>query len=219
MKKLIRKFRLLLPMLVFFIIYMVAFGILERHQADYYHVPYTRLDGMIPFVEFFIVPYILWFIFVPAVVLYLLFNDEEEYRNVCIRLMAGMSVFVVISALFPTRIFLRPLMMPRDNVFCDMVRGLYSIDTSTNVFPSIHVYNTLAVLWAVLRSRTRLFTERAIRVGSTVLSILIVFATVFLKQHSVIDVAGAVVLFWAVNRVIAARRSEYRLIPLLVNRR
>ena len=42
-------------------------------------------------------------------------------------------------ALIPNGQDLRPAVMPRDNIFCDLVAYTYSLDTNTNVFPSVHV--------------------------------------------------------------------------------
>lgn len=53
-------------------IYMPWFMYLEKHiTADSeYHVIHSVLDDKIPFVEYFIVPYLLWFVFITAVFLY-----------------------------------------------------------------------------------------------------------------------------------------------------
>ena len=206
-------------MLVFFVLYMLAFSVLEKYQASEYHYMFSKIDGMIPFCEVFVVPYFLWFLFIPAVVIYLLFAEENEYRYTSMILIIGMSAFIIISAVFPTKLQLRPAVMPRENIFVDMVRMLYSIDTSTNVFPSIHVYNTIVVLWAVFISRTRLFGKTVIRVCASVLSALIVLATMFLKQHSVIDVAGAFLLFGVVRTAVVAVYRQRRLIPSYGERR
>ena len=49
-------------------IYMPWFMYLEKHiTADSeYHVIHSVLDDKIPFVEYFIVPYLLWFVFIAA---------------------------------------------------------------------------------------------------------------------------------------------------------
>ena len=219
MKRLIHKIKILIPMLVFFVLYMFAFGVLEKYQALNYHYMFADIDRMIPFCEVFVVPYFLCFLFIPAVVVYLLFAEENEYRYTSMMLIIGMSAFIIISAVFPTKLQLRPVIMPRENIFSDMVKMLYSIDTSTNVFPSIHVYNTVVVLWAVFKSRTRLFGKTVVRVSAAVLSTLIVLATMFLKQHSVIDVAGAFLLFGVVRTAVVAFYRQRRLVPTFGERR
>ena len=70
---------------------------------------------------------------------------------------------------------------------------LYQRDTSTNVFPSIHVYNSVVAFIAINRCKA-LRKRKVIRAGAFVLSTLIILSTVFLKQHSVADVLGAFVM-------------------------
>ena len=60
-------------------------------------------------------------------------------------MMMGMTVFLIVSYVYPNVLHLRPSEFPRENVFTDMVRWLYRTDTPTNVLPSIHVFNSLAV--------------------------------------------------------------------------
>ena len=69
-------------------IYMPWFMYLEKHitAESEYHVIHSVLDDKIPFVEYFIVPYLLWFVFIAAVFLYFFFTDVEGgeaqfYRN------------------------------------------------------------------------------------------------------------------------------------------
>ena len=54
-----------------------------------------------------------------------------------------MTVFLLISTFFPNIQHLRPLKMPRDNVFTHLVLLLQKVDTPTNLWPSIHVYNSI----------------------------------------------------------------------------
>lgn len=67
---------------------------------------------------------------------------------------------------------------------------IYSSDTSTNVFPSIHVFNTIAMHTAVRHSVTLKKYPWAQRI-SGIIAVSIVLSTMFIKQHTVIDVVGA----------------------------
>ena len=105
----------------------------------------------------------------------------------------GMTLFLIISTLFPNGHHLRPQVMPRDNVFTDLIAGLYLTDTSTNIFPSIHVYNSIAAHLGIAKCEA-LRKYRALRFGSLILSVSIILSTVLIKQHSVLDLFGAVIL-------------------------
>ena len=80
--------------------------------------------------------------------------------------------------------------MPRDNIFTRLIEHLYHTDTATNLWPSIHVYNSIGAHLAIVRSRE--FANRpGIRKGSLVLCISIILSTMLIKQHSVFDVLTA----------------------------
>lgn len=178
---------------LYIFIYFPWFLWLERHVTDDFHLIHTALDDRIPFIEYFIIPYLLWFLFIAVFVLYFFFRDQQEFLRLALMLMSGMTLFLIISTVFPNGLMLRPDSFARDNIFVDLCRFLWSADTATNVFPSIHVYNSLAVAIAVVKSR-HLKTHRGVQVGAVLLTVLIILSTMFLKQHSVIDVIGGIFL-------------------------
>ena len=61
------------------LIYMPWFLFLEKHVTMNYHVVQTALDEEIPFIEYFIVPYMLWFVFIAATFLYFFFTDVQGF--------------------------------------------------------------------------------------------------------------------------------------------
>lgn len=151
------------------------------------------IDAYIPFCEFFIVPYLLWFAYVALAVVYFGVRDQEEGNRLVAFLIVGMTVFLIVSAVFPNGHCLRPKTFARNNIFVDMVKKLYIVDTSTNVLPSIHVYNSLAVMIAVWRTNL-LKKHRIIKTGLMLLGVSIICSTVLLKQHSMLDVMVAFIL-------------------------
>lgn len=175
------------------LIYFPWFGYLEKTVTSNYHVIHTALDDKIPFIEFFIVPYLLWFGFIAFAAFYFFFTDKNDFYRMAIFTITGMTVFLIISTLYPNGQNLRPTEFARDNIFVDMVNQVYKGDTPTNIFPSIHAYNSIAVYIAVCNSE-RLKNYKLIKYGSFSLTILIILSTIFLKQHSVVDVIGAIVL-------------------------
>jgi len=191
-KGLLADYRALSIMGVYMVVYLAAFYFLEKRDVAY-HVIHFGIDAYIPFCEYFIIPYLLWFVYVSATVVLLGIKDKEEGAKLVAFLIAGMTIFIVVSAIFPNGLNIRPRYFTRDNIFIDMVKWLYSIDTSTNVVPSIHVYNTLGVMIAVLRSR--LFCGRPIvKTGMLLLGVSIICSTVLIKQHSMLDVLTATIL-------------------------
>lgn len=192
---------------LYIFIYMPWFMFLERHVTTRYHVIQIRLDEHIPFIEYFIVPYLLWFVFIIAVFLYFFFTDVPGFYKMAKFMFAGMTIFLIISTFFPNGQDLRPVVFERDNIFVDMVRALYRADTCTNVFPSLHVFNSLSVCIAISES-SALKKHKGVCIGAYVLAALIILATMFLKQHSVIDALGAGLMAYVLYQFVYAPQKR-----------
>lgn len=192
MKQLLQKYKHAWVFLYAFL-YIPWFFYLEQHVTDNYHIIHTAFDEKIPFIEYFIIPYMLWFAFIAVTVGYFFFKDTSGFYRLIIFLFTGMTVFLIVSTIYPNGQILRPEIFERQNIFVDMVKKLYTTDTPTNIFPSIHVYNTIGVCIAIVRSQ-KLQQHRVVQYASLTLGALIILSTMFLKQHSVIDVIGAAAL-------------------------
>lgn len=197
-----------LPALAYGAFYLTSFHWLEAH-TKHYHIIYSSLDKYIPFCEFFVIPYLLWFLYIAVGGLFFIFfnDDSSEYWKLYLNLTFGMTLFLVISYLYPNGLMIRPNSFPRDNFCTNLVKMLYQADTSTNVLPSIHVYNSLAIFFAVNDCK-KLRKHKAIRISAGILSILIVLSTMFLKQHSILDVVLGIVISYSVYLIIYRTRFK-----------
>lgn len=192
---------------LYIFVYMPWFLFLEKHVTTRYHVIQTPLDEYIPFVEYFIVPYLLWFVFIAAVMLYFFLTDVEGFYKLAKIMFTGMTLFLIISTIFPNGQDLRPMVFERDNIFVDMVRMVYRADTCTNVFPSLHVFNSVCSCIAIHESR-ELQKHRAVCNGAYILAALIVLATMFLKQHSILDVMAAFLMAYVLYQFVYVREGK-----------
>ena len=144
----------------------------------------------------------------------LLRRDCTHYFYLCSVLFTGMALCLVFYFLFPNGVALRPETIGRTNLAALLVRGIWALDSSTNVCPSIHVASTVAILLAVQRSR--IWKHRKLTVGICwSLGILICLSTLFLKQHSFIDVVCGIALTTVLHLIFSHRRfcSPTRLSP------
>lgn len=184
-----KKYRHGFAILIFSVVYTLLFAWLENLPVHGYHVVHTVFDDRIPFCEYFIVPYLLWFPYMILAVIYFIFinKNKHEYWQLCFNLMMGMTIFLIVSYVYPNVQHLRPTEFPRDNVFTDLVKWLYRTDTPTNILPSIHVFNSLAIHMSLTNCEA-LKNRKAVKAASLILTSLIILSTMFLKQHSVIDV-------------------------------
>ena len=149
----------------------------------------SALDAYIPFCEWFVIPYYFWFAFLAVMGVWSLLFDLHTFRRFSWFVILSYSITAIIYVIWPNMQSLRPVELPRDNLMSDVVRWIYDFDTNTNVCPSIHVLGSFAVCFAGLHS-SRLcgWGWKCFFIIST---LLITMSTVFLKQHSIIDVFAA----------------------------
>ena len=203
MKEFFKKYRHAWVLLYIFV-YMAWFLILENTVTTQYHSVHIWLDDWIPFNEFFVIPYLLWFLYIAISVLYFFFAaPREEYYRYTAFLFIGMTICLIIYSIWPNGQDLRPNQFPRENLLTDLVRYLYSTDTPTNVCPSIHAFNSIAAHIAICKNK-KLGTNRWIRYGSLVLMVSITLSTMFLKQHSAFDVICALILSGIMYKLVYA---------------
>ena len=164
------------------------------------HIMYSRFDGMIPFVKEFVVAYYFWFAYMAIGFIYLGLVSKADFYRMEIFLALGMSVSFAIFMLYPNAQFPRPS-VPGKDVFSNLVNFIYAHDGTNNVFPSIHVCNSIGVHLALINC-SKLKDKKFIKSLSFVVSVSICASTVFIKQHSIIDVAGGMILAFLVYMFI-----------------
>lgn len=188
-------------LLLYFPIYLIWFYGIEHSVTRYFHVIHTPIDNLIPFCEFFIVPYLLWFGYVAWGVVYFALKNKQDFYRLCAFLFTGMTVFLIVSSIYPNGHYLRPPYFTRNNIFTALCQFIYSHDTATNLFPSIHVYNSIGIHLAVSKSETFGNHKRA-KIISGVLATSVILSTMFVKQHSVFDVLTAFLLAFVMNKIV-----------------
>ena len=175
-------------------VYGCVFGILEAHFPRWFDITYVpiscRLDDLIPFCEWFIIPYYYWFLFLIGFGTFWFFFEVGAFREWMWAIMLSYSATVVIYIAFPNMQELRPVVFDRDNFLVDAVKGLYDFDTNTNVCPSIHCLGSYATAFAGLHSRK--LCGIWWKLSFVLSAVLISASTVFLKQHSILDVFAAI---------------------------
>ncbi|HHU06617.1 MAG TPA: phosphatase PAP2 family protein [Clostridiales bacterium] len=193
MKRVLREYKHALLGL-YFVIYVAWFLLDENLITGNYTVIYHWLDDLIPFCEVFVLPYVLWYPFFAGVGVFLLLKDKYEFCRYMWAMIIGLSFCLAFYLVVPNGQELRPEVFPRDNLFSRMVANLYAADTNTNVFPSMHVFGTIAPAVAVIRYKG--FGKRIwLKLSAVILALLICLSTLFIKQHSILDLIGGAVLY------------------------
>ena len=161
---------------------------LKKYPASVFHPVHCMLDDRIPFLEWFVIPYFLWHVCILGIHIWLYRSQHPFFFQYSRYLIISMSISTAIFLLYPTCQNLRPRTFPRDNLLTAAVGLLYRMDTNTNVCPSEHVIGAFGFFLAVYYSAGKAVTKTA----AGILAFLTAVSTVFLKQHSAIDVIAAV---------------------------
>ena len=69
--------------------------LLEKYiPADFpgLHIMHCPLDDIIPFCEWFIMPYLLWFLYIPAIFVFLFYHSKNEFYRICAYEFTGMTI-------------------------------------------------------------------------------------------------------------------------------
>ena len=177
---------------LYMLVFLSGFFLLELHEPSDVHIIHCAVDDLIPFNEWFVLPYFLWYAWVPVFMLYFMIRDREAYLRLCFVMFAGATFCLFVYLLAPNGLNLRQEITSQN--FCaQIVRFLRSVDPPNNVCPSIHVFNSIAIN-TVIQHSNAFKHKKLVHVGSYILALAICMSTFFLKQHSVVDVFWACVL-------------------------
>lgn len=169
----------------------------------YVHVPahhiYSRVDELIPFNRYFVIPYFSWHAELFLIeVYYWLKKDMDGFEKMTLTLNAGYLLSSIIFLLFPSYINLRPAIVYGDDLCAHLVRFLYVIDDSRNVCPSLHV--SFCVIMMLIYNRGE--HNYAARLAFNAWNVTIMMSTLFLRQHSVIDFMAGIIFGLAVDGIV-----------------
>ncbi len=189
-------------------LYLLTFFFAEKYVKSGRFVSYLPIDDKIPFVSAFVVPYVLWYFLIFGVGLYLFLKDADGFKRYMSFMGIAFFSIIILNILIPNEQNLRADLTLREGFFVKAVSFIYSVDTNTNVCPSMHVVGTLGAVFSVWQRKFPKFC----RFSLTVLGFFICLSTVFIKQHSSLDVITAVpyaVGVWIiVNKLIFRKRGK-----------
>lgn len=205
MTKWIREHRYAL-LLLYLPCYLLAFFIIDGLAAEHYIIR-CPLDRFIPFNQYMIIPYAIWFFWFPGWLLYFLLKSREDFVKLAVVMFSGMTISLLIYVVFPNGVDLREPITGTD-VCSKALRLIRAADTPYGVCPSIHVSTIAAILLVIRDSKLPEFTPTA-EGYCWVITLLIAYATMATKQHSIVDVVcGALlsVLLYALYEFLLKRR-------------
>lgn len=170
----------------YFILYFLTENLIPYEKCYPVH---CTLDDIIPFCEYFVIPYVGWYLLIIGSLIYFALYNPDNFKNMMKYIIVTQVVAMVIYIVFPNRQDLRPDTFVRDNIFTDIVRVLYTFDTSTNVCPSLHVAYSLGIASTWMREKS---ASKGCKILIVAFCLLVCISVAFVKQHSVVDIFVAI---------------------------
>lgn len=178
--------KLLLGWLGYFILFALTENLIPAENCTPIH---CTLDDWIPFCEWFVIPYVGWYLLIVVSLGYFLLYNIENFKNLQTYIIITQILAMAVYILFPNRQDLRPAEFPRENILTEVVGLIYSLDTNTGVCPSLHVAYSLGIASTWLRENS---VGKGWKTMVVVFVLLICMSVAFVKQHSVVDIFAAV---------------------------
>ncbi len=178
--------KLLLGWVGYFTLYFLTENLIPAERCHPVHI---RLDDLIPFIEWFIIPYVFWYALIIISLGYFLLYNIDSFKRLQKYIIITQIIAMLCYILYPTRQDLRPDVFVNDNFFTRCVGFLYSFDTNTGVCPSLHVAYSLGIA-SVWTKEPRI--HWCLKVFIVFAVIIICLSTMFIKQHSAVDVFAAI---------------------------
>ena len=178
--------KLLLGWVGYFALYFLTENLIPPESCTPVHM---WLDDVIPFCEWFLIPYVFWYVLIALSLGYFLLYNVDSFKRLQTYIIITQVVAMAVYIIFPTRQELRPEVFANENLLTQCISFLYSFDTNTGVCPSLHVAYSLGIasVWT---------KEKGIHPawkGFVVFSVVMIcLSTMFIKQHSAVDFFAAI---------------------------
>ena len=163
------------------------------------------LDDVVPFCEWFAIPYVSWYFLIIGSLGYFLLYNVDSFKKLQTYIIITQIVAMAVYILFPNKQELRPEVFPRENILTQMMGFIYAVDTSTGVCPSLHVAYSLGIASTWCREKT---VSKGFKAAVTVWCLVICLSVAFVKQHSVVDIFAAIPVCLAAEWFVFFRKKK-----------
>jgi hypothetical protein len=168
-------------------------------------VPRLPVDDLIPLWAIWTVPYLLIPLWWVAVGVWAMIEmDDRRFKVLMIAYLSTLYISVAIFVTFPTYV-IRPEVL-QVGAFFDLVRSLYTADHLNNALPSLHMSLTtlIGLIWWDWKPQFRL-----VWLGIVLLTVP---ATLFTRQHYILDLVAGFVLacgmYWVARSVVERKTAQ-----------
>lgn len=177
--------KLLLGWVGYFALYFLTENLIPVEKC---HPIHCGLDDIIPFCEWFLLPYVFWYALIVFSLGYFALYDVDSFKKLQTFIIITQVVAMAVYILYPNCQNLRPDEFSRDNFLTDCIGFLYAFDTNTGVCPSLHCAYSIGIASVWLKAKD---VSKIWKAFVVVAVILICLSTMFIKQHSAVDFFAA----------------------------
>lgn len=196
-----RKNSHLIYAIIGWLIYLSLFFALKHLIVPKYFIC-SPLDDYIPFIKWFFVPYCAWYFYMGITLVYFGLKSVSDFVKLQSYIFIGFAICLLTYIIYPNAISFRPIIAKSD-LLTSLMASMYSAAPSNMVVPSMHVFASVAVHISLIKSE-KTNGKKAIIISSFIMMVLICASTVFVKQHSVIDI------FWGALLALALYYPIYK---------
>lgn len=151
----------------------------------------SALDNAIPYVSHFIWIYVFWYFMLFAVPYYIYMKNKVSLYKYITTYLITTIIAGIIFISFPNTVIRAEI--TGTDIANKLVSFIYKMDTpAINCLPSIHCLFSYLFILAVFDAKKD--TSISMKIIITILSILVVLSTLFIKQHVVYDALSSLVL-------------------------
>ena len=168
-----------------------------------YNTFYLNVDYTIPFINYFVYIYDLFYPFTFLCLFIMYKHDKKVYKNALIGLTIGFIICCIMFIIYPT-IMIRPDV--KVDSFTNFVLYVtYKADTpAINCFPSIHCLFMFQMIFSI----SKISINKYKKLSLIIFAILVILSTLFIKQHYVMDVLVSFIICLMINLIIKYKTSN-----------
>ena len=86
---------------LYLFVFLAGFGLLELVVKEPKVIIHCPVDDWIPFCEWFVIPYFLWYAWVPVFMIWFMVKSRYDYLKLCFVMLDGATICLVIYAIWP----------------------------------------------------------------------------------------------------------------------
>ena len=203
--------------LLLWVPHTIWYFLLNKYQVNS-HLIHIPLDDMIPYVKEFVIFYVMWYGYIAFAHIWTFFKSKRDFLVMCSLIFVANLLSMLVCTIYPSMHDLRPDDATMgSSFFSDMVRWLYGTENPYCILPSMHCMLAIVITVGLICSES-LKGNLLVKIICPIYTVLVMLSTVFIKQHSIVDVFAAsgmsvIAILLTYFVIVPKRRFEKKAAP------